>query len=249
MLDASAMSKFLLLLCLDVCREIGSTVRIFYAEAEEYGPKREVYERAKADLEKQRPTIQIYSGVHGLLRHPRFSSVAMQGQPTAAIAFMSFNEQLTQALLNDVCPSRLFLINGRPPCLQWREEATAWIHDKLRAEWPQCDNPVDSRGLPKRATSTLEYTETLKLLLELYWSLSVDHRILVAPTGSKMQTVAVFIVKQLHPDIHLEYPTPSGFLDSYSGGIGATWVIDFGSLAECIQRWRGAERNRLTIAV
>jgi hypothetical protein len=242
-LDVSAMSKLLLLLCLDVCREIECGVSVFYAEAMNYAPSLGQFERARHDLQKYRPSIDVYTGVHGIMHHSRFSSVAMQGQPTAAIAFMSFNEKLTQALLNDVSPSRLFLINGRPPLLGWRETATAWIHEKLRKEWPESDNRVGKDGLPTRVTSTLQYTETVHVLLNLYWDLSVDHRILVAPTGSKMQTLAVFIAKRLHPDIHIEYPTPSGFLDSYSGGIGQTWMVDFGRLSQVLKDWKETEKK------
>jgi hypothetical protein len=243
-LDASVMSKLLLLLCLDVCRELGCGVSVMYAEAKHYGPSLEAFEKAKQDLEKYRPSIQVYAGVHGLLRHARFSSVAMQGQPTAAIAFMSFNEQLTQALINEVSPSRLFLINGRPPSLLWRENATAWIHERLRKEWRESDNPVGDSGLPLRATSTLWYAETVNLLLDLYWKLSIDHRILIAPTGSKMQTLGVFIVKRLHPDIHIEYPTPVGFLDAYSQEIGQAWKVEFGCLSKALAGWKQLERRR-----
>src|SRR5436190_6085118 len=97
-LDVSGMSKLLMLFCLDVCREAGYSLTLFYAEARQYGPSEPEYLAATRDLHLQRPSIQIYTGVHGLIRHPRFSSVAMQGEPAAAIAFMSFNEQLTQAL-------------------------------------------------------------------------------------------------------------------------------------------------------
>lgn len=137
--DISAMSKLAILLCLDVCREMNLDVRVFYAEAERYRPTEKEYQRAKQANNLQRPTIQVYTGVHRVIRASRLSSVAMQGQPTAAIVFMSFNELFTQALLNTVYPSRLFLINGRPPNLGWREEATAWIHEQLRREWGEED--------------------------------------------------------------------------------------------------------------
>jgi hypothetical protein len=241
--DVSAMSKLCLLLCIDVCREMNLDTSVFYAEAATYGPTQEAYNMAKADLAKNLPSLQIYTGVHGFVRVAQLSSVAMQGQPTAAIAFMSFNEQLTQALLNSVYPSRLFLINGRPPKFKWREEAMAWIHEQLRREWPERDNPVDAKGLPKRSTSTLHYQETVQTLLALYWILAVDHRILLTPAGSKMQAVGVYIAKALHPDIHIEYPTPKGFLDPYSTGIGSKWIIRFGPLEDLVRLLRHKERE------
>jgi hypothetical protein len=248
-IDVSAMSKLAIILALDVCREMNLDVNVFYAEAKTYGPAQQDYERAKTEKDLHRPSIQVYSGVHKVIRVTRLSSVAMQGQPTAAIAFMSFNEVLTQALLNTVYPSRLFLINGRPPMLSWREEATAWIHEQLRQEWLESDNPLERQTaggklLPKRVTSTLNYRETVQTLLNLYWALAIDHRIILAPTGSKMQAMGGFFAKVLHPDIHIEYPTPSGFLDLYSKGIGRKWLVQFGPLGERMEALRRLERKR-----
>jgi hypothetical protein len=248
-LDVSAMSKLAMLLCLDVCLSLNLNTSVFYAEARGKGPSREEYEQAKAEQNLHRPSIQVYTGIHGVVRVTRLSSVAMQGQPTAAIAFMSFNESLTQVLLNAVYPSRLFLINGKSSVWTWREEATAWIHELLRSEWPNVDNPLEQAngriGLPTRATSTVQYSETVCILLDLYWSLAADHRILVAPTGTKMQTLGCFFAKALHPDIHIEYPTPEGFLDTYSDDIGHTWLIKCGRLKSTVELLGKEERQSL----
>jgi hypothetical protein len=248
-LDVSAMSKLATILVLDVCRELNLDVNVVYVEAKSYGPIREDYEQAKREKDLHRPSIQLYTGVHKVIRVSRLSSVAMQGQPSAAIVFMSFNEVLTQALLNTVYPSRLLLINGKPPKLKWREEATAWIHEQLRQEWLERDNPLNRgksarKSLPERVTSTLDYRETLKVLVEVYWSLAIDHRIILAPTGSKMQAIACFFAKALHPDIHVEYPTPSGFLDLYSKGVGKKWIIRFGRLGDRVGKLKRVERKK-----
>jgi hypothetical protein len=241
-LDISAMSKLAVLLCLDVCRELNLSVTAHYAEAIRYGPSKVAYEKAKAEQSIHRPSIQIYSGVRGVLRVARFSSVAMQGQPTAAIAFMSFNEELIQALLNCVYPARLFMINSKPPRLRWREAATAWIHEPLLKEWPALDNPVCD-GLPLRTASTLDYRHSFAIMRDLYWELTVDHRVLLAPTGSKMQAVGCYLLTALHPDVHVEYPTPQGFLDLYSEGIGRQWIVRLGRLASLSESLNRAERK------
>lgn len=249
-LDVSAMSKLALLLCLQVCWHLDLDTTLFYAEATEKGPSFEEFENARLTNILYRPTIQVYTGIHGVIRVTELSSVAMQGQPTAAIAFMSFNESLTQALLDSVYPSRLFLINGKSPNWPWREEAMAWIHEQLRNEWPSQDNPISPQSevnpkLPIRSASTLEYRDTISIVLKLYWRLAVDHRILLAPTGSKMQTVGCFFAKALHPDIHIEYPTPEGFLGTYSSGIGQTWQIHFGKLSRLIGAMSAKERRAM----
>lgn len=244
--DVSTMSKLAVILTLKVCLDLNLEVTVVYSEAETYGPSQEEFEAAKANSEIHRPTLQIFTGVYGVVRAGSLASVAMQGQPTAALVFMSFNDALTQVLLNTVYPSRLLLINGRPPVHKWREHATAWIHDEVRREW-ESDNPTTAAGrddpLPARAVSTLDYRETVSLLVELYWELSETHRILLAPEGSKMQAVGCFFAKALHPDIHIEYPSPDGFLPQYSSGVGRKWLLRFGRLSELIGRIGAAERR------
>jgi hypothetical protein len=245
--DISSMSKLAILLVLNVCRELDLEVSIFYAEAESYAPSKEEFEKARENNEIHRPTLQVFTGVHGVVRVDSLASVAMQGQPTAALVFMSLNDALTQVLLNTVYPGRLLLINGRPPRHDWREAATAWIHDQVRREWEE-DNPVASEGpdgapLPRRVVSTLDYRETVALLLGLYWNLSAHHRILLAPAGSKMQTVGCYLVKALHPDIHIEYPSPEDFSHEYSSGIGDRWLIDLGRFSDRLSAVSEAERR------
>jgi hypothetical protein len=246
-LDISTMSKLAILLTLSACSELNLEVIILYAEAKVYGPSQAEFEEAKKNGEIHRPTIQIFTGVHGVIRVSSLASVAMQGQPTAALAFMSFNDALTQVLLNTVYPSRLFLINGRPPVHSWREEATAWIHDQVRREWEE-DNPIDVRSagdthFPRRAVSTLDYRETISLLISLYWQLSATHRVLLAPAGSKMQAVGCYLVKALHPDIHIEYPSPEGFLPQYSSGIADRWILNLGHVRNLIDSISTEERR------
>lgn len=246
-IDISTMSKLAIILVLNVCNKLDLQVQILYCEAETYRPSQEEFENGKAQDKVHQPSLQIFTGVHGVVRVNSLASVAMQGQSTAAIVFMSFNDALTQVLLNTVYPGRLLLINGRPPVHVWREEATAWIHDRVRREWVE-DNPVLSVNdccvpMPERVASTLYYQETVLLLLQLYWELSVDHRILLAPSGSKLQAVGCFIVKALHPDIHIEYPSPEGFFHGYSTGIGSWWFLDLGRLTELLSVISEAERK------
>lgn len=248
LVDISSMSKLLIMLVLNVARSLTLEVTVFYAEAETYCPTEADFNEARAANRVHQPSLQVFTGVHGVVRVDSLASVAMQGQQTAAIVFMSFNDALTQVLLNTAYPGRLFLINGRPPIHNWREQATAWIHDQVRREW-EADNPVEPAkpgevALPTRSISTLDYRQTVLLLLDLYWTLSVNNRILLAPAGSKLQAVGCFLVKALHPDIHIEYPSPEGFASEYSTGVGKTWVVDLGSLVERLDAISEIERHQ-----
>jgi hypothetical protein len=247
-IDVSTMSKLAIMLVLQVCERLDLDVHLLYSEAKTYSPSKREFEEAKADKKIHRPTLHVFNGIHGVVRVDSLASVAMQGQPTAAIVFMSFNDALTQLLLNTVYPGRLLLINGRPPVHSWREAATAWVHDHVRKEWEK-DNPVKPSNnssdvpMPLRVASTLDYRESVSLLLSLYWQLSANHRVLLAPSGSKMQTVACFLVKALHPDIHIEYPSPEGFAREYSSGIGARWSLKLGSFKRRLLEIEEAERR------
>jgi hypothetical protein len=245
--DISSMSKLAIMLVLGVCRHLDLEVDVLYTEAQSYAPTEQEFDKARTNKEIHQPTLQVFTGIHGVVRLDSLASVAMQGQPTAALVFMSLNDALTQVLLDTVYPSRLFLINGRPPVHKWREAATAWIHDQVRREWEE-DNPVNPAvghevPLPKRAVSTLYYGETVSMLLELYWRLSFKHRILLAPSGSKMQTVGCFMTKALHADIQVEYPSPEGFLPEYSDGVGTRWLVNFGRFSERLSAIADAERR------
>ena len=112
----------------------------------------------------------------------------------------------------------------------------------MRREWGD-DNPLDSSGsgLPERSVSTLDYRETVVLLMQLYWELSASYRILLAPAGSKLQAVGCCLIKALHPDIHIEYPSPQGFLKVYSEGIGKVWFLDIGNINNLISRLHQTE--------
>jgi hypothetical protein len=245
--DISSMSKLAIMLVLQVCLKLDLATRILYSEAEAYRPTRDEFEHARRDRKIHRPTLHVFNGIHGVVRVDSLASVAMQGQPTAAIVFMSFNDALTQVLLNTVYPGRLFLINGRPPIHSWREAATAWVHEQVRREWHE-DNPVErstgaDMGMPLRTASTLDYRDSVALLLDLYWQLSASHRILLAPSGSKMQTVACYIVKALHPDVHVEYPSPEGFAPEYSTGTGARWLLDLDRFSKTLKAISRIERE------
>lgn len=238
-LDISGMSRLAIMVIMDVACELSLSLRIVYAEAQTYAPSQEDFENAKASGEQHLPTSFIHTGVHDVLHVGRLSSIRMQNHATLLIAFDSFNEGLCQVLVNGVSPSNFILINGRPPRdeLAWREEATLYVHHRLRKEWS-----VGNDNRPEETTSTLFYDETYKLLVSLYWEFSATHRIILAPTGSKMQTIGCYLLRAVHNDIHVEYPAVQGFFsDKYSTGVRECWELDFGTFQDFIDMLRQEE--------
>ena len=70
-------------------------------------------------------------------------------------------------------------------------------------------------------TSTLDYRETLDTLLRIYAAHGPTERILIAPTGSKMQAVAVGVFRSFIRDAQIVYPTPHEFTSpsAYTFGV------------------------------
>ena len=234
-IDISGMSRLAILLTLEACRRANVDTRLYYSEAKEYHPTELRYKEARESNAILRPSLEISRGLTSVYHPPEFSTVAMHGNPRSLILFMSFNENISQTLVYQANPSRLFLVNGKPPDIRWREGATAWIHENLMREWSE-DNPSSGEPkLPRRSTSTLDYRETVSTLCELYWQLSSTSRISLSPTGSKMQAVASFLVASMHRDIQIEYPIVRGYLDEYTVGWGKRWALDLGRLNDLIR--------------
>ncbi|MBI4659112.1 MAG: hypothetical protein HY735_09735 [Verrucomicrobia bacterium] len=216
--DLSAMTKLLILLVLCRLEDYRGKVRIVYSEAEEYCPSKADYDPVKGQMAA---TARFPSrGAEQIVRLRCLSSIRMQGQPVTLVAFASFNEKLVAHILGFISPHRLILINGRPPRQEyaWRERATHDIHRRFCQEY-DTDNPLNDKGLLARATSTLNYRETVAELETIYREHGLFERIICAATGSKMQTVGLFFSKIVHPDLQIEYPTPDSyyFKDMTSG--------------------------------
>lgn len=212
--DISVMSKLMILIILAVLRNYRGKLRVIYSEPVDYAPTKEQYEHHQKSL-RLAANLPCY-GVHDVVRTPILTSVVMQRSPAIIVAFTSFNEQLIRALLSNFNPTHLFLVNGVPPTLSWRERATQEIHADILNDY-RADNPVDVEGHLERRSSTLLYGETFSVLRDIYRQYCVTNRIVLAPTGSKMQALGCGLFKLCCPDVHIEYPTPESYLiEGYS---------------------------------
>ncbi len=161
---------------------------VAFVEAQEYLPTRA---EAEAELAKSAsdPTFSVLflsSGVFEITILPELSSFAPAAAQTRLICFPSVDAHHIIALRAEIQPSRLTFIEGIPPL----------PHNRWRQRIVSSVNRLDQiREAEVFATSTLNYLETVDCLLKLYAAHSVSERILIAPTGSKMQTVAVAIFR------------------------------------------------------
>ncbi|MEW6682686.1 MAG: hypothetical protein AB1451_07150 [Nitrospirota bacterium] len=200
---------------------------VAYAEAQCYPPSAE---EADAEISRSEsdPTFSIFflsSGVFEVTVVPELSSNAAASVQTRLIAFPSLDAHQLTALRAELQPSRLSIIEGIPPGAhnQWRQGTIARVN--------RLDQIQDAE---RYKVSTLNYEETLSSLLALYVKHGVYERLLVSPTGSKMQAVAVGILRSFVEDIQIVYPTPRDFLkpERYTQGVGQLYLLELGPLSE-----------------
>jgi hypothetical protein len=228
-LDVSAMSR---LLIVQILVTLGARPKGFldctiaYSEAREYPPT-----QSHADRELARsaadPTLSILflsSGVFEITILPELGSIAPAAAQTRLIAFPSLDTHHLTALRNEIQPSRLTLIEGFPPkqSNQWRRDLIARINGIRQI-----------RDAEICTASTLDYRATLNCLLMLYRTYSLNERLVIAPTGSKMQSVAVGIFRAFASDVQVVYPTPHSFPspDDYTHGVGQSYALQLDSFS------------------
>jgi len=223
-IDISGMSRLLIIQLLVYCytgkRSIAS-ISIIYTEANEYPPAKELVDaQATENIEGlSRTAMFISSGVFDVAIVPELASVVMQGQPVRLIMFPSFNWQQLVALQSVIQPHIFTFIHGVPLL-----EENHWRTDAIKKL-----NGIEK--IPSKEEyylSTFYYEETLDTLLDIYDKHNKKEKIVIAPTGSKMQSVAVGIFRAFMEDIQIVYPTPISFNEpeKYTIGVKQMYKID-----------------------
>jgi|ERR1051325_9521330 hypothetical protein len=219
-LDVSGMSRLLIVQALVALgnRKVGfNRCHVAYSEARRYPPDlAEVeVEVAKQTIDPTYSVLFLSSGVFEVTIVPELSSASIPVGQTRLIAFPSLEAYQLTALRAELQPSRVTFIHGIPPgpANAWRLEAIKRI------------NRVDTVKHDAFSTSTLDYRDTLDCLLRLYGTHSERERLLISPTGSKMQTVAVGIFRTFMDDVQIVYPTPKEFHAPYTEGIGQLYTL------------------------
>ena len=202
--DVSGMSRLLIVQMLVALAEREKDCVILYSEADVYPPLKEEFEESREDGGTSPPFIS--SGVLEVVSSPELSSVAMLGSPIRLVSFLSFDPSQLSNLVQEIQPTHNNVVRGRSPHAEmaWRTNAVE-----------QMNEPTVNmlQRVKIHEACTFDYRMTLDLIVDLYKQHSAFDRIVVAPTGSKMQAVAIGIVRGVLTDLQIVYPTPRQFLD------------------------------------
>lgn len=217
------MSKFLIVVLLDILKDFKGNVIVIYSEAEIYHPTPEEYKSKKKEMPDITPTF-LTKDIYKIALTTSLSSIAMQNSPLLMIAFPTFNDKELMALLNELTPQYLIEFEGIPheESNRWRLEAVRWINRKIDKDFILNIDEIIHKGL-----STFDYIGTVAALDEIYRKFKYTHKCVIAPTGSKLQSVGVFIFKQLHPEVQVVYPVTKEFAEEYTDGCRNIWSITF----------------------
>lgn len=221
-IDVSGMSRLLIVQTLVALLSTGCRpITLMYSEADRYPPSREQFDQDQRNSTDTSPLSYLSSGIFEIAITPELSSIAMLGENIRLVAFPSFDRSHLVNLIQELQPTYTDLISGIPPA-----EANAWRTEAVR----ELNRPVlDS--LPRNTNHcacTLDYTKTLRILLDIYKERSMFDKIVVAPTGSKMQAVAVALFRAALSDVQIVYPTPHTFTapDEYTVGVRRMYALD-----------------------
>jgi len=225
LLDISGMSKFLIILSLSVLAENDVKVTIFYAEADVYYPTKEKFEKEKSESPEEQPAFLTY-GVYNIVSARKLSSMAKTGQPLVTIGFPTFNPQEMMALVSELPPHHFVSIEGVPRLNKdaWRLEAIRWLNRDLESYI----------NVEYKRASTFDPNEIFERLNQIYDEYGDAYRLILAPTGSKLQTVGAALFRRLHSDIQVVYPVTEEFAESYTSGWKETWGIELDNIDETI---------------
>ena len=163
----------------------------------------------------------LSSGIFEVAATPELSSVAMWGESIRLIAFPSFDSAQLTNLVQEVQPAYTSLVHGVPPLPEneWRTDAIRRLNERTVS---------DLRETTHEFVSTFDYKATLDLLCGIYVARNMFDRLVLAPTGSKMQAVAVGLFRAVVQDVQIVYPIPKEFAESgrYTRGVREMYQLD-----------------------
>lgn len=163
----------------------------------------------------------VYSGKCNVEDVPGFPGSHLPNYPLLLIAFLTFKRSRLSAVLREYEANARILIKGVPvrQDLMWRKHAMEIINFDL----------IEDNKMSVSEVETLNWKATYDFLSGAY---NADHNryrfnILLAPLGSKMQTVGAWAFAIGNPAVRLVTSTPTQlFPKKYSDGYGQTFLVD-----------------------
>ncbi len=206
-LDLSGMSRFLI--CLLVARLIRANVPLglVYTEPDDYRPTKDEADSAFATIADSSDMMFLTTGLYGFAAVDDLTTATMQGYPELLVASPTFEPRLMRALLNEMSPAKVVLMEGIPAeRYKWRRDSVR----RLNVAW------FETAIVVSVPTDGIE--EATKAMWAIFRKYKYEFRIIVAPAASKLVAVGLAAAIAQGVEVEVVYPTPSSFSDPYSDG-------------------------------
>jgi len=228
--DVSGLSRMAIFTILSLLQRSKRKFWLIYTEAEEYYPKKEQFEPFLRGSDPSEAFIRltdyeeeeiVYSGNCRVEEIPGFAGIHLPNYPLMLMAFLTFKRSRVGAILREFEANVRVLIKSVPvrDDLKWRERAMETINFDL----------IEDNKSSIESVATLQWSDTFKVLQTIYNQDNnrYKYNFLLAPLGSKMQTVGAWVFAVKNPKVRVVTSTPARlFPEKYSEGCGGTFLID-----------------------
>lgn len=232
--DISAMSRLLMLNVLTHLRRSAIRTAVAYTEAAEYYPTYESFREfldltdrsegfaALAEYERKEVVYSPHSDVEPispLMGH------TLPNSPVFLVSFLTFKRSRLGAVLRHFESNRRIFVKPVPARedLRWRIKALEVINFDL----------IDESDFEIVSLPTAEWRPTYEWLRKIYEENNNQYRynFIVAPLGSKLQTLGAWRFAVERPEIRVVTATPKRlFRGTFSRGFGETWIVSHDDL-------------------
>lgn len=216
--DISGMSRFLIvILCVRLLR-MNKLENLVYFEPEDYHPTEKEYYRAHAEEGRIETFPFLSSGLYEILTVDDLTSGAMQGYPQLLVASPTFQPTFLRAILNEIFPEKLILLEGVPP-----DPKRRWRKEKVR------ELNRFAFDIASEEDSVEISTADAQVVYEELQRISKNHRytnrIIIAPAASKMHALGIAAFIASGAQVEVIYPTPKVFEREYTKGVGKSVLV------------------------
>jgi len=227
-IDITGLSRMAMMSLLAAVYERGLRPILIYTEARTYYPTKEQFSQLSKRRGSGEPFVTLNEFENGQIMYSShceleqvdgLEGVMLPNYPLMLITFLTFKRGRVSLVLQSFEASVRVLIKGVPV-----REDLAWRADAI--ELPNCDLIEGSRLVK---LETLDWRMTYNFLCELYNDEDNKYRFnfVLAPLGSKMQTVGAWLFARRQKQVRVISSTPRTlFHEKYSRGCGETFLFD-----------------------
>jgi len=184
-------------------------IRLLYGEPAMYATE-------EAAIEDRWLTRGVKS-VHSI---PGFGGIQFPGRPKILVIILGHEGERTHISIRRHQPDEVILI---PQGQQQHHEGLRQISERENQRIVRLygKERLWSTGLPSRGV-----TETSTVVSEIFKQYRYSHNVFIAPNGTKLQLMGVYLVARQVPEIQITYAVPAVYnWEKYSSGTALLWEM------------------------